>query len=376
VSHDGDGEAHRQGGDQAVPGRAVGDRTHDDDHVVGPGRGRGRRKAWHGRGRRRAGGARPGGVAVVVALVAAAVGAVAFSAAGRDTAVAQSGCGARFDSGGNLIRVREGCPGTGTTTTRQGPPYGSPSGGGEPPPCPRWQLMGTSSDEDVDGDGQIDYPVAAHLRPSDWDAAPVGSSFYYDTCTSPGGFGPGATTMWVPPGGAVPAPPSPDEVAEGLWVDVQEELLRPTVETTPDQDVAATIHVPTFVLVTNWQGEISRSRCVLSVCVSLTATPSLRFDPGEPGAATVVCDPPGTRFDRSASAPSPDAQARDACAHTYQQYTGGRGRPDAWPGEVSVHWDVQWSAAASGASGEFETTLSTALPRAVDEVPTVVADVD
>jgi hypothetical protein len=325
-------------------------------------------------------GSLPGRVALVAALLAGAIGAITATT-GQERALAQQARCERYQGGHRHVVVGAGCGDqpTSTTVVRSVPDPWRPSDRTDPPPCPRWQFMGTSSGDDVDGDGLTDFPVAPHLRPSFWEDAPVGSSFYYDTCTSPNGFAPGASTMWVPPGGAAPVPPpSPEEVAEGLWVDVRETLLRPAVEASPEVGEPTVLDVATFVLVTNWQGEIFRERCESGVCIELSATPSLLFDPGEPGAAAVECDPPGTRFDPSPSAPSPDDQADvpGACAHRYQHRTGVRGSPEAWPGEVRVAWDVQWVEAGGDESGAFDVTLSTDVPRPVDEVGTVVVDVD
>lgn len=147
----------------------------------------------------------------------------------------------------------------------------------------------------------------------------------------------------------------------------------PEVVADPPVGVASIITLPVFVQVSNWQGPIERERCIGSVCVTLTATPTLTFDPGEPGSSPIVCDAPGTRFDPDGADPEVQAAAPGACAHAYQSRTGAEDRPDAWPGEVTVTWEVAWSAA--GADGEFGPyPLTTAVPRAVDEVQTVVRD--
>jgi hypothetical protein len=370
-----------------------GDVGHDVEHEAEGGRWRacrpeadrnGRTEAGaRRRGRRSGGERRPVAVAVVTALLTAATAVVTVTVAAQEPAAADH-CGAitsgfreRDAGGGREIGVdagRDDCD--------HDDPDG-PDGPGNPgpasrrrPACPRWVFMGTSSDEDVDNDGQIDYPVASHVRPSTWDAAPVGASFYYDACTSPNGFRPGATTRWLPPGTAAPAPPSPEEVADALWLEIRDTLRDPAVEATPAVGEPAVVDIPTFVYVTNWQGEFSRSRCEVGVCVELTATPTLVFDPGEPGAEARQCDPPGTRFDPDPRAPSPDQQAAPpgACTHTYQRRTGVGDRPDVWTGVVSVPWDVEWAAPGTDASGEYDLTLSTDLPRDVDEVQTVVDD--
>lgn len=319
---------------------------------------------------------RPRGAAILaVALLATAVGVLGLAPT-PDPAAADH-CGGRWENGEFILnpcshRPPSSIPGG---SGDPGPRPTAPGGSNEPPPCPDWRPLGGYDS------------VPAHIRPYSWDVAPEGSTFYYDACTSPNGFGPGSSTMFLPPGAPAPAPvpPSPEEVAEGLWVQIEATLREPALATWPDQDDVAILDVPTFVAVPDWpstsaetdsDGVIARSLCELGVCVSLTATPALEFDPGEPGADVVPCEPGGTRF--RPDGPEPDVQARapGACAHTYERRTGVRGRPATWPGEVSIVWDVHWEETGGGASDDFEVVLSTALARAVDEVQTVVEDVD
>jgi hypothetical protein len=274
-----------------------------------------------------------------------------------------------FDSNGNWHC--EGGTGTPPSSTpgSTGGPGTTDGGGGGPtqPACPEWVLLGGYDS------------VPSHLRPYSWDDAPPGSLFYYDACTAPFGFGPGVTTTYFPPGEApVPIPPTPGEVAEGLWVQISATLQRPAVIASPEEGERALIEVPTFVAVSNWQGEVVEEACDTGVCVSLTATPELRFDPGEPGSDAIVCDPPGTIFDPAGAEPDEQAAVDGACTHTYQRRTGVAGRPSAWPGEVSIVWTALWVQTAGGGSetGEFELVLSTDLPRSVREAPTVVVDDD
>jgi len=130
------------------------------------------------------------------------------------------------------------------------------------------------------------------------------------------------------------------------------------------------VNTPVFVEVTNWQPQITDNECVLGVCVTMTATPSLTFDPGD-GSGSVVCDPPGSRYVPGGA--SLAEQAVGACAHTYLQRTGVNGRPGAWPGSVTVTWDVNW--AGGGATGVFGPLVFTApFDRPVEEVSAVVVD--
>lgn len=162
-------------------------------------------------------------------------------------------------------------------------------------------------------------------------------------------------------------------VAAGLLLEAQAQMRRPEVVMDPPVGTASIITLPVFVQVTNWVPGIEEEACEGPVCVSLTAEPTLRFDPGEPGSSPVVCEPPGTRFDPNGADPEVQAAAPGACAHVYRYRTGAEGRPDAWPATVSVTWDISWTAGDAG--GEFDPqTLSTEIPREVDEVQTLVQD--
>lgn len=194
----------------------------------------------------------------------------------------------------------------------------------------------------------------------------------YYACPRDGWFGTPALfglTVLPPP----PPPPTPEEVAADVLVRVSERLLRPDLATSPAPGTAAIVDVPTFVAVDNWQGALEEEDCERGVCVTLTATPTLRFDPGEPGASVIECDPPGTRFDPDGESPEDQAAAEGACAHTYSRRTGVGSRPDEWTGVVSVEWEVSWVSGAT--SGSFDpVVLSADVPRPVDEVTGVVTD--
>lgn len=190
----------------------------------------------------------------------------------------------------------------------------------------------------------------------------------------------GLPIRWFPPGGGEPAvvPSSVEVVAESLLVAAEARMEAPRLGTDPPVGVSSVVGVPVFVEVTNWQGEIVEGpECVSGVCVSLRATPTLRFDPGD-GSPVVTCAPPGSRY--VPGGPSLAEQAVGACAHVYERRSGVEGRPGEWPGVVSVSWAVSWSSTVGGVpgpSGSFEPlVLSAALPRAVEEVSTVVVDGD
>ena len=195
-----------------------------------------------------------------------------------------------------------------------------------------------------------------------------------------GGENSGQGFRWLPPGGAgvEVTPPAPAVLAQTLLASVKAEMHAPTLATDPAIGVSSVVNAPVFVEVTNWQGQIVKGpECVFFVCVSITATPTLSFDPGD-GSAPITCAPPGSRY--VPGGPPLADQAVGACAHTYQLRTGVEGRPDEWPGVVSVTWDVAWTSSVGGAagpSGSFAPLVfSTGLPRAVDEVATVVVDGD
>lgn len=176
---------------------------------------------------------------------------------------------------------------------------------------------------------------------------------------------------WLSPG-EVPAPPSPAEVAANLWLRVQTELDPPNPVTSPAEGQPSVLDLPTFVAVEPWQGVVTERACELGVCITITATPTLTFEPGEPGAAAVTCAAGGTRFDPDGASPEEQASAPGACTHTYTQRTGVNGRPAAWPGQVTLTWAVGW-VADTGESAVFDSPSSSAdVPRVVEEVQSVV----
>jgi hypothetical protein len=183
----------------------------------------------------------------------------------------------------------------------------------------------------------------------------------------------GVNLRWVPPGTPVaPAPPTPGAVAQLLLARVKVQMVAPKLASDPPVGVSAVVNTPVFVEVTNWQPQVEDSECVLGVCVAMTATPTLSFDPGD-GSGSMVCDPPGSRY-VPGGAPLAD-QAVGACAHTYLQRTGVAGRPSEWPGSVSVTWDVNWTLVGGGASGSYDPLVfTTPFARAVEEVSAVVVE--
>ncbi|HEY8543825.1 MAG TPA: hypothetical protein VIL36_02215 [Acidimicrobiales bacterium] len=185
-------------------------------------------------------------------------------------------------------------------------------------------------------------------------------------------YGPYIPT-WLGPGEE--PPPSPAEVAADIWADVSGDLLDPEIAAFPAEGTPALIDVPTFVSVTNWQGEFTASDCDAAtgtVCVSLTATPALTFDPGD-GTGEIACEPGGTAYDPAGGTPQEQAARDGACAHAYTRRTGVAGRPEAWEATVSVTWSVSW--AGAGQSGTLDPiALPYTFLREVQEVQSVGRD--
>ena len=149
-------------------------------------------------------------------------------------------------------------------------------------------------------------------------------------------------------------------------------LPQPSVDSSPPVGTAAIVGVPVFVDVTNWTGIRTEDECAGGTCVTVTATPSLTFIPGETASSPVGCAGSGSRYDPDGGSTAVQASSAGACAYKYRLRTGAQGRPSVWPGSVSVTWSVSWTA-SSGASGSLPAvTRATALPRAVEEVQAVV----
>ena len=150
------------------------------------------------------------------------------------------------------------------------------------------------------------------------------------------------------------------------------QLPQPSVVSSPPVGTASIMGVPAFVEVTNWTGVVSESECAGGLCVTVSATPRLSFDPGEPDSSVVSCAGSGSRYDSNGDTAVVQASMPGVCAYSYRSRTGVSGRPDEWPGSVSVRWTITW-VASDGTSGTVQpVTRASALPRAVEEVQTVV----
>jgi len=167
-------------------------------------------------------------------------------------------------------------------------------------------------------------------------------------------------------------PATPANLAASVRGVVVGELPQPSLDSSPPVGTAAIVGVPVFVSVTNWTGVVTQAQCAGGVCVTVTATPSLRLSPGETRSSSVSCAGSGSRYDPNGDSAEAQSSPDGACAYKYRLRTGVEGRPSAWPGSVSVTWTVSWTA-STGASGSLPAvTRATPLPRAVEEVQAVV----
>jgi hypothetical protein len=303
--------------------------------------------------------ARLGLLIAACALAAAGAGVVA-----RARPVDAQACGGTTQSDDSGTNVEVGCNdhqegGPGGQTGGSGPGSGH-AGGGAADVC-----------------GYVRHPDQSLLHRYFPDA-PDGAVLLYFICPREGVYSSEDTRLGLPDIANGQAfltivVPTPEQVAIDIWARVRARLLDPSLVTSPATGRTAVVSVPTFVEVENWQGEISERDCVLGVCVTLTATPTLTFDPGEPGSSTVECAPPGTRYDPDGPPAAAQATVPGACAHAYRHRTGVHSRPDAWPGVVTVEWAVSWE--SGGASGSFDpVVLSADLPRRVDEITALVTE--
>jgi hypothetical protein len=180
--------------------------------------------------------------------------------------------------------------------------------------------------------------------------------------------------QWAVPG--VPAGPvmTADELAQTIYARLEGNLPAPVVASDPPAGEAAIITYPTFVSVSNWTGTVTDEECdpTGQLCVSVLATPSLTFSPGEPSAPTIACAGSGTSFVEDGSSSTAQAAAPGACAYAYQSRTGAGDRPTAWPGSVTVTWDLVWSSTAGDGGPLPDVVKSAGVARQVNEVQTVI----
>ncbi len=145
------------------------------------------------------------------------------------------------------------------------------------------------------------------------------------------------------------------------------ELPTPVIRTSPDEDLAQVVHVPTWMWVEgdSW-GPVSASAQVPGLKVTATARArEAVWSMGEGG--RVVCKGPGTPYSRAyePKKPSPD------CGYTYRKASTGR-QGDSYTVTVQVVWDVEWH--GGGQAGEIPGLVMAAEHElVVDEVQAVVA---
>jgi hypothetical protein len=262
---------------------------------------------------------------------------------GAASADTPAGC-LRANSDGFCIEWGTGDPGHGGGSGGQG---GNNPGGGVV--C-YWVNLPAITDPTIFADYGLDYP-------------PPGATIQWQEyqCSDGSGTFP---IRWV-------FPPSPGQTATEVRARLEGRLPAPVIAASPAVGTASIVSVPVFVSVTNWGGAVTDSGCAGAVCVTVTATPTLRFSPGEPGAAPVACAGGGSLFD-PARDPKTQATAPGACVYSYRQRTGVSSRPAAWPGVVAVSWTISWRA-NTGETGTLASVVrSTALPRSVQEVQTVI----
>lgn len=144
------------------------------------------------------------------------------------------------------------------------------------------------------------------------------------------------------------------------------ELPEPVIRTSPDEDLAQVVHVPTWLWVerSTW-GPVSTSAAVEGVKVRATARPRRAvWSMGEGG--EVVCRGPGTPY---SDVYSPRVSSPD-CGYTYRRASvSAPGR--AYTVSVRVVWDVEWQ--GGGEAGVVPGLVMGAQRElVVDEVQTVV----
>ena len=176
---------------------------------------------------------------------------------------------------------------------------------------------------------------------------------------------PSSSLRWI-------IPITPGNLAATVRGEIVGLLPQPTINSSPPVGTASIVDVPVFIQVTNWTRDVVDSACVGGMCVTVTASPTLTFAPGESGSGTVSCAGAGTRYDPDGAPIEEQASAEGACAHAYRLRTGVEGRPEMWAGSVAVSWTISWTS-STGATGTLPAvTRTTQVPRAVREVQAVV----
>lgn len=174
---------------------------------------------------------------------------------------------------------------------------------------------------------------------------------------------------WEP----APPPAAPTQaMATTLYEQLAGRMPDPTIVTTPPPGRASIIGIPVFVTVTNWTPNLTITDDIAGTRVTVTATPTLTYDPGEPDSTPITCRGGGTPFRRGHGTPDEQASRPGACTYAYTHRTGTAKRPRAWPASATVVWAISWTA-ADGNGGTFPpVTRRVALPRPVTEVQAIL----
>ncbi|MEU5308789.1 hypothetical protein [Streptomyces sp. NPDC021562] len=144
------------------------------------------------------------------------------------------------------------------------------------------------------------------------------------------------------------------------------QLPEPVIHTSPDEDSAQVVHVPTWMWVekSSW-GPVTETVSVPGVQVTATARPRLAVWSMGDG-STVSCTGPGTPYSAKYR---PDAESPD-CGYTYRR--SSLAQPDKrFTVSVRVTWDVEWR--GGGQSGVVPgLVIGAERQLVVDEVQAVV----
>lgn len=125
----------------------------------------------------------------------------------------------------------------------------------------------------------------------------------------------------------------------------------PTPTTNPDPS-RLLVHVETWLWVQDW-APVTASASVPGVTVTVTATPErVTWAMGDGG--RVVCDGPGTAYDRS----RPEQDQSTDCAYTYRRSSAGQ-PGDAYTVTVTMTWRVSWTATGIAADGDLGSVTRT-----------------
>lgn len=248
----------------------------------------------------------------------------------------------------------------GTTVTAPGtPPSTSPAGNGG----------STSSDNGVTCTWTAESDYSQQLF--QWLGSDPNGTWYDVSCSD----GTNYAGVYVPPAtGNIP----PAVVLAGALARSAANTLvlpRPAVRRNPVGP--ALVNLPTWWWVDPGQWVPLRQRTQAGpVWAEVTATPvSTSWDPGD-GSPVVVCDGPGTPYDRSRSA---DSQATD-CSYTYRRSSAGQ--PQTGPSvndrfftvTVTTTWRVTWVGFGGSGGTLLPITTSSSFPLAVAQRETVVTD--